>query len=316
MEPVDRVLRDLDDPELAAKLAALPGADLTSLLLDVMRRRADETTPSAVMQQRASDRFVQPSAIPLNDLHETESLLLGALPDHVDTTVLSPVAPMGLHSTVARVDQHRLVSTVRRTDVAGDPTAGLALEAALRRRQLLDDNAKSDERVSLAAMQRVVRAQTFEGAMSYAHFTLLGLATAGRDQGSLLFEIECLADHAAILAGCLLAAGADHVTITASDWTGGDLAAVPAVIADELTGLPVTVLDDPDRTRARGYYVHGAFEMDVRFGGTTFHVADGGLVDWTQQLVGSRKERLMISGIGVDRVAIARTELEQPQPDV
>ena len=42
-------------------------------------------------------------------------------------------------------------------------------------------------------------------------------------------------------------------------------------------------------------------------------VADGGLVDWTQHLVGSRKERLMICGIGLDRVALALAE-QDAQP--
>ena len=316
MEPLERVLRHLGDGDLAERLAKLPGSDLTTVLLDVMRRRTGVIRPADVMQQRSGDRFVEPSSIPLTALHRTESLLLGALPDDIDTVTLSPLAPLGLHSSVAQVDQNRLVSTIRRTDVAGDPTAGLALEAARRRRTLLDTDPRTTEHVRLATVQRVVRAQTFEGPMSFAHFGLLGLVTAGRDSGSHFFEIESLADHAAILTGCLLAADADHVTVTFSDWTGGDLAAVPTIIQDELKGLPVTVLEDPDRTRARTYYLQGAFEIDVRFGGATFNAADGGLVDWTQQLLANRKERLAISGIGIDRVAIARTQFEQPQPDV
>lgn len=307
MEPIDRVLRDLRDPELSARLAQLPGADLTTLLLDVMRRRAEDVTPADVLRQRSDDRFVAPSPAGLRSLHEAETQMLSALPESFESPTLSPVAPLGLHSAVAAVDQHRLVSTIRRTEVAGDPTAGLAIEAALRRRQILTGDAKRASRVNLASLQRVTRAQTFEGPMSFAHFTILGLVTAGRDTGSLLFELECLADHASIIGGCLLAAGADHVTVTLSDWTGGTLSAVPSIVADELDGLPVTVLEDPDRTRARSYYLQGAFEIDVRFGGTTFSAADGGLVDWTQKLVGSRKERLMISGIGVDRVALARS---------
>jgi len=36
-------------------------------------------------------------------------------------------------------------------------------------------------------------------------------------------------------------------------------------------------------------------------------IADGGFVDWTQRLTGNRKERLLISGFGVDRLAISLT---------
>jgi hypothetical protein len=32
-------------------------------------------------------------------------------------------------------------------------------------------------------------------------------------------------------------------------------------------------------------------------------VGDGGFVDWTARLCGNRKERLLISGYGVDRLA-------------
>jgi hypothetical protein len=41
--------------------------------------------------------------------------------------------------------------------------------------------------------------------------------------------------------------------------------------------------------------------------GDRLEVADGGLVDWTQQLVQSRKERMMISGLGVERLATLMT---------
>ncbi|MFI0799771.1 hypothetical protein [Amycolatopsis lurida] len=37
-----------------------------------------------------------------------------------------------------------------------------------------------------------------------------------------------------------------------------------------------------------------------------FPHGDGGFVDWTQRLVGNRKERTLISGVGVDRLAMVR----------
>jgi hypothetical protein len=35
-------------------------------------------------------------------------------------------------------------------------------------------------------------------------------------------------------------------------------------------------------------------------------LGDGGSTDWTARLLGSRKERLLISGYGIDRIALAR----------
>ena len=35
-------------------------------------------------------------------------------------------------------------------------------------------------------------------------------------------------------------------------------------------------------------------------------LGDGGFTDWTAQLLGNRKERLLVSGYGVDRLADLR----------
>ena len=314
MEPIQRVLRSLGDRDVSTTLAGLAGADLTTLLLDVFKRRTEDATAAMVMRQRQSDRFVAPSRLDLTALHHTEATLLGALPDRFDTVVLSPLAPLGLHSAVASVDQGRLVTTIRRTDVAADPTTGLAIEGAVRRRALLATDPKSSAPVRLATIQRVVRAQRFDGPVSFPHFTMLGMVTAGRDSGSHRFEVETMADHAATTSRCLLAAGAGHITVTVTAWTGHALGPVKGLISNATGGLPVTVREDPQRSRARGYYLQGGFDVTVRYGDTTFHVADGGLVDWTQALLQNRKERLMISGIGVDRVAIALTQ-DRPPPD-
>lgn len=32
------------------------------------------------------------------------------------------------------------------------------------------------------------------------------------------------------------------------------------------------------------------------------NIGDGGFVDWTQKLLGNKKERCLISGIGLDRL--------------
>jgi len=67
----------------------------------------------------------------------------------------------------------------------------------------------------------------------------------------------------------------------------------------------VTVVDAPEREAGRGYYQRVCFKIFARFGeAEPIEVSDGGFVDWIAQLLGSRKERLLISGHGLDRVAI------------
>jgi hypothetical protein len=53
-----------------------------------------------------------------------------------------------------------------------------------------------------------------------------------------------------------------------------------------------------------GYYEGLLLNIDVVLAsGESFSVADGGTTDWTQRLLSDRKERLLVSGIGLERVA-------------
>ncbi|SDO14344.1 hypothetical protein SAMN05421507_1011523 [Lentzea jiangxiensis] len=273
MSALTRVLRSLGGEEALSRLAALPGSDLTTLLLALMQRRARALSGPDVLRQYCSDRFVAPAEVPFAVLRAAEDRLLAALPPSFSVLGLAPVAPLGACSAVALMDQNNVVSTVRGTEVAADPTNALALEAALRRRSRPDD-------VRLAAVQRVVRAQLFDGAGRFAHFTLFAAVSAGRDRGSLAFEREHFAEHVAFLRE---ACGDVEVRVTVLDprfeVLRGDLPADPS--------------------RRTGYYKGMCFKV-FRDG---VEIGDGGFVDWTARLTGNRKERLLISGVGVDRFA-------------
>ena len=63
---------------------------------------------------------------------------------------------------------------------------------------------------------------------------------------------------------------------------------------------------DEQRSSGRGYYRHLCFNVYADSSDGELQVADGGFVDWTAQLVGSRKERCMTSGIGLVRLGLLR----------
>lgn len=259
--------------EALDRLARLPGSDLTTVLLALMRRRASALSGVDVLRQYRSDRFVAPSSVPFEVLRATEDRLLAALPPSFSVLGLAPVAPLGTCSAVAEMDQNNVLSTIRGTEVAADPTNALALEAAVRRQADPSD-------VRLAAVQRVVRAQLFEGAGRFAHFTLFAAVSAGRDRGSLAFERQHFAEHLAFLR---LACGDIEVRVT--------------VLDPRFSELCGELLEDP--SRRTGYYKGLCFKV-FRDG---VEIGDGGFVDWTQRLLDNRKERLLISGVGVDRLA-------------
>jgi hypothetical protein len=297
---------DLAGVDLVGVLAdELPGADLTTLLLEVFRCRADRLSPADVLRQYKRDRFVAPGSVPFAALRRAEDALLGALPEGFDVITLAPVLPLGAHSAVAAVDPRNVLVTIRRTEVAADPTNGLALEAAMRRRLALDESPRSAELVRLAAVQRVTRGQLVSGPVSFAHFQLFGVVTAGRDTGNRSFERQALAEHLLVAAHGLDALGADAATIAVTCFDEPSAGLLAAVRADLSVPSSVEITDAPERTSGRAYYQGLCFKVFARFGaGGPLEVADGGFVDWTARLLGNQKERLLISGYGVDRLAI------------
>lgn len=300
-----RVLREAGDPALVDTLAALPGSDLTTVLLEVQRRRASRITPAEVMRTYGRDRFAAPAVVGFGPQRRAEDAMLAALPAGFEVLTLAPVLPLGAISAVATVDPRNVIATVRGSEVAADPTNGLALEAATRRRAALAAGARSAGLVRLAATQRVARAQQVGGPVSFAHFQLLGAVTAGRDTGGRGFERDAVTEHLGFAAAGLRRLGASRIRfeLTCLDPA---LSEVTAAAAAALAGAEaVEVADAPQRRSGRGYYTGLCFKVQAAFGGPELEVGDGGFTDWTAQLLGSRKERLLISGYGIDRIALA-----------
>jgi hypothetical protein len=311
---VRRILRESDSPHLLDVLSEeLSGSDLTSLLLEVIRQRASRLSPDDVLRQYRRDRFVAPAEAGFASLRGVQDAMLRALPDDVEVLTLSPLAPVGTHSAVASVDQNRVVATIRGTDVAADPTNALALEAAVRRRRHLASAATRRQEVQLAAFQRVTRAQHYREELAFSHFELFGLVTAGRALADRRFEQASATAHLRIVTDALLNAGADRVHVELTDF-GAERGELTAAIRRPLSpSSAVEVTERPDRTEGRGYYPGFCYKARAVAGDRSFEVADGGHVDWTQRLLHSKKERLMITGVSVDRLAHVTVDAHTPR---
>ncbi len=276
--PVDGHLRRIERaagvPGLAEALGKLAPTDLQSLLLHVFREQAARRDPRAVLGQYERDASVAAG----RDVHALETRAFAAA-RAFEPVALAPVSPLGLNGVLGGIDQNNVASTIRMTEVLADPTAALALEAAVRRR------ARPDETVRLCAACRVLRLQPVPPDPGFTqHFALFALVTAGRAQPSHGFEIEALREHVGIYRTLL----ADHDPVVR-------LTDVPP---RALNGIPGAI-EDPDRTRARGYYAGALLDISVGDLG----IVDGGLTDWTQRLLSNRKERLFTSGIGLGLLA-------------
>jgi hypothetical protein len=306
---VERIEREVGVPGLVSLLAGrLEPTDLQSILLEVYRLRARRRQPSAVLSDYEANRFVRPSALSPVRLHEWERITLSELPAEFQAVALSPVCPLGTNSVIASVDQNWAVSTARNTEVVSDSTNVLALECALRRRQFLRAQPKSTDRVHLAASHRLLRAQRYDDPSLVPHFSLFALCSAGRDEGDLQFEFSALALHIRFYLRSLRAFLGSIVPLrlSVSDFSPQARQSVLssrllAPIREEFGSIACVF--DSQRTSGRGYYLDLCFHIHVMApSGRWLELVDGGSVDWTQKLLSNSKERLVISGIGSERV--------------
>lgn len=291
---VDRVAREVGGMELVDRLAALSGSDFTTVMLEVARRRAARETPATVLRRYRHDRFVRPGGTPWRPARRAEDALLGCLPPQTEVVPLAPLVPLGTHSALATVSQHKVVTAIRACEVAADPTNALALEAAVRRA------GRPGEFVRLAAVQRVVRAQRFPAGWA-AHFGLFAAVTAGRDTGSGRFERAALAEQFRFAVAALRGAGVVRVQVALTPLSeAGER--IAAATAAALAAEPAEVVTDHDRAAGRGYYRDLCFKVNAVVDGAPDEIGDGGFTDWTARLMADGKERLLIAGYGIDRL--------------
>jgi hypothetical protein len=166
--------------------------------------------------------------------------------------------------------------------------------------------------VNLACCHRVLRGQPFDAPGMFQHFRLFALVTSARDAGSGRTEAAMLASHLRFWARALGELLPECESVLR--YTVFGFAPLQDRIGDTvlpgLDPLPptVTVTEDPDRERARGYYQRGAIRIDVASSGAEAaagwqEVGDGGFTDWTAQLLNNAKERCLISCISTERLA-------------
>ncbi|GCE15453.1 hypothetical protein [Tengunoibacter tsumagoiensis] len=307
---LERLLREAGVPELLDVLVERLGpTDLQSLLLEVYRRRASTITPSQLLERYERDRFVRPSRATLEALTDFDRLIWSQLSDAYTAIELSPVCPLGTNAAIATVDQNKVLTTLRNTEVVADATNVLALECASRRR-LLHTDRQNRERVRLCTSHRVVRGQAYKVEGALPHFRLLALCVAGRDEGSFRFETSTLLEQIGFYLRVLREASqfgypAHHFRVAITDLEQGRREQV--LTEQVLSPLAANHSDilcelDPNRETGRGYYVGACFHIyATNLLGTEMELIDGGFTTWTQQLLSNAKERLLISGLGTER---------------
>ena len=278
-----------------ALASGLPSSKLWSVLLGVLEARAKSRTAAGLNEQWRQDRFVQPCYVDQRSLHEVEGHLLAAS-RVFEAVELSPLAPLGVCSSVALTSQNKIVSTARGTEVVSDPTNVLALECA---RRLKED---SGLHVRLASSHRCVRAQAIPRQPGFAaHFRMFCLVSAGHERENREFLCEALAEHINTHLAALERLGR-HGYLTQGPRvrllaTAGNLQLAERVATSVYGPVYHQVLEHP-------YYDGIRFMIDVKMGQDgEIPLIDGGAFDWLRRLCSNNKLAFVASGMGSQLIA-------------
>jgi len=287
-------------PDLSRLLAdRLSGWELNSLLMAVFEQRARQAAPERLLQQYQANRFVQPAAVDMIGLLKLEmDTLLFLRHRGFQPLELSPVAQFGSCSVVGTVSQDKILSALRNTEIMADATNSLALHIA----GIKKNNPGTEQLMRFCTVQRHLRTPPLKVKGHTPHFKIGCMVTAGRDTGHYCFECIQVADQLGALCGMLREWGIEVSRVKLQAREGyADPGGLIGTILEQLEiekDLPEIVIDD--NAGRNNYYKGLQFKVIISIGGQEVEIADGGLTDWTQQLIGNRKERLLVCGLGLE----------------
>lgn len=305
---LERILRKLDQADLINLLVdRISSSDLNSLLLKVFSEKTKTSSPNDLLKRYKNNRFVHPADVDVLLLKRMELDVLDIASKHSFSPIqLSPVAPLGCASVLGTVDQNKAISALRGTEVVSDATNLLALHIS-NLLKTIDSNDKRDNFIRFCTTHRHVRAQYFGDAPGMLpHFHLFCMVTSGLDEGSYSFEKQSLWEHIKVYQSIFKTLFGSDIEIILSERSGyNDSAGLVSRIIKHGNELSMNVSVSTGEPNMENQYYKGLqFTLKTVIGESEYFIGDGGFVDWTKNMLGSRKERLLISAIGLDRLIL------------
>ncbi|PJN55335.1 hypothetical protein PAEVO_20560 [Paenibacillus sp. GM2FR] len=295
---VHTILAKLGNERLITELTTtLSQSEMTTLLLALSKEITAQSSPVDLLNKYTTNRFVKPSELSPIKLRKKELDMLELAEHRGFTTLeLSPASPLGSCSVIAKVDQNKVISATRGVELMSDSTNMLAIYLANGIKNKTINNSVSD--VHVCAASRVTRGQWFKNANVLPHFGLFTLVSSGRDTGSYRFEKDSLTRHIDFYLNYYGEKLGKEIKVFLHMRKGyTDSEGLLDRLVDHLNVKFPSCLLIEDRVDSTNQYYKG-LNFEVYVDGV--NIVDGGFVDWTQQLLGNKKERLLISGTGMD----------------
>ncbi|WP_284639386.1 hypothetical protein [Paenibacillus silviterrae] len=265
--------------------------------------KASDISYRELLVNYASNRFCKPSEVNPIQLKQLELDVL-----HIAEVLnyrpveLSPAAPLGSCSVVAPANQNKVISALRGTEIVADATNMLALYMCEAIKSGTVSNV--DAPLRLCTTHRHVRAQRFDMPGLLPHFQLFCMVTSGKDRGSYLFEKEAIVEHLQMYETLFNLFENLQMTVVLQRRGGyKDSSGLIGRLSEHIQlKNPLIKVMESAETNENAYYRGLQFTVIITVNGQENVIGDGGYVDWSQKLLGSKKERMLISAIGLERL--------------
>ena len=205
---------------------------------------------------------------------------------------------------VGYVDQNNVVSALRGSEVVSDATNALALKIA--------SEIGKEKKVAVkqyCATHRYVRGQNYNNPAFSAHFGAFCLVSGGIDRSNYSFEVELAKTHISFYLDMLLSLFAKE-NLSLEVYLADNSNTISKQIEEAIRLIcQSSEVEFRAKDPANNYYQILQFKIFLSYKNGQIDLADGGFVDWTQKMLANNKQRLFISGVGLEIIQKIKQEI-------
>lgn len=295
---LEKILSKTNVPDLVELLAErISNGELTTLLLEVFRRRSEQMRPAQLLVSLHQNRFVHPALRAPIALRQAElKVFEHAREKGFSPVELSPVAPLGVASAYGKVNQNNVLSALRGCEVVSDPSNVLAL--------LMAEQLAGTDELHWICSHRTLRTSQVEGPGMMPHFQLVAGCSLIRSMAPDEL-IETALRHLSLQQEIFTGFGHQDMRLeirlkSKRKFLGERLLAQ----LERSHRFQFAVADEAGSDYYEGFQI----KSWVPGPNGPLEIADCGFVSWLRELRGDAALNCFISGIGLERLLPAEAE--------
>jgi len=303
-----RIEQALGVPALTDKLAnELSPSDFNSLLTEIFSLRADNISPTEMLKLYAQNHYAKPAACNAAQYRRLEAdMLCAAEANGIHSLILSPASLFGCCSAFGAVSQNKVISATRNLEILSDATNMLALYVAAEIKKGTLSHAEKP--IHFCTTHRHIRYYAELSSQMLPHFGIFTMVSAGKSRSSYEFEIEALLFQLHFYLDYWQKRYSSTLSVSFNRRAGykdsdGFFNRVINAVKNAFSNIEILINEQENNTV---YYKGLQATINAHVEGTILEIGDIGFTDWTQKLLNSTSERLLISAMALDRQMLLR----------